>query len=216
MIGSTSMINKYAGMFGVQKNPTTPPIGKADASGNSGFNADLLTLSPTANMLQQFLSMDVQGHNERGEIDLTGLEQLKQRGEMLSNILQMKLKNFESNLISSMKSAGLNPSQDMDLKNGDDGLLMMNDGPNQASIQNFLNSNAKGKLGEQFQEIVRLATLLNTVQQSSSQGISPNIPQNGAAGAYAQQSQPLKLPGRSQDGEFVMRVQEGTASYAFE
>ncbi|MDR1140232.1 MAG: hypothetical protein LBL62_00970, partial [Planctomycetaceae bacterium] len=168
MLGSTSQINSFMNMFGVRQGLPMEQIVPTSGIDKAG-KSDSVTISPTANMLQQFLNMELQNpdsSSEIGEIDLTGLAQLKQRGDMLANMLQVKLKNFESNLITGMKSAGLDTSQDMNMKNGDNGLLLLNDIPNKESVQGFLQNNSK--LKEQFQELGQFANILETLQQLGS------------------------------------------------
>lgn len=210
MIGSASNINSFQNVFGVQKGLSPNQLASALKGQDPATGADLLTLSPTANMLQQFLSMDVQNEGRSAESDLTGLEQLKQRGEMLSNILQMKLKNFESNLITSMKSAGVDPSQTMEMKAGDNGPLLMNDMPNKEAIQNLLKNN--DSLNGQFQEISNMAGILGMLQQlgNSTTATANGLGGFGSAAQYARQTQAAE---KRPEAEFVLRVMQGSASY---
>ena len=176
---------------------------------------DSLTISSSAAMLQQFLNSEMQGNGgsltDIGELDLVGLAQLKQRGDMLANMLQLKMKNFESNLMSTMKDAGL-PMQDMDLKNGDDGLMLLGEMPNKETVQNALSG-----LGGDFTDIARLAEVLNMLGQLGPETLTREI--SGLAGLssaaqYAQQS----LPDRSKrpETDFVMHVMPSGTSFAFE
>jgi hypothetical protein len=220
MLGSTSQINSFMNMFGVRQGLPMEQIVTTSGVDKAG-KSDSVTISPTANMLQQFLNMELQNpdsSSEIGELDLTGLAQLKQRGDMLANMLQVKLKNFESNLITGMKSAGLDTSQDMNMKNGDNGLLLLNDIPNKESVQGFLQNNSK--LKEQFQELGQFANILETLQQfgshtgqkTTNRAIIP------PAAQYTQQSQPLRLEKESQrpDAGFIVHIMQGQVSYSFE
>ncbi|MDR2438543.1 MAG: hypothetical protein LBE12_04095 [Planctomycetaceae bacterium] len=245
MLGSTSQINNFMNMFGVQQglsmeqianmtgvaqvnhagkiNPTNKanPIDKTNQIGETN-SIDSVTISPAADMMQQLLNMELQNPSdisESGELDLTGLAQLKQRGNMLSNMLQVKLKNFESNLITGMKSAGLDWTQDMNMKNGDNGLLLTNDMPNKESVQNFLQNN--GKFKEQFQELAQFANILETLQQLGSNISSkPTTHQMviPPAAQYTQQSQPIRSENQQQQPEagFIIHIMRGQASYSFE
>jgi len=218
MLGSTSQINSFMNVFGVQPGLSMDQAAKMISTVKPNHAADSVTISPSANMMQQLLNMELQnpdGSSELGELDLTGLAQLKQRGDMLANMLQVKLKSFESNLINGMKAAGLDPSQDMSMKNGDDGLSLMNDIPNKESVQNFLQQS--DKLKGQFQEIAQFANILDALQQfgpgigSGTSGHAGILP----ATQYTQQSQPVR-PEKRPDAEFVVRVMQGSASYSFE
>lgn len=216
MIGSASNINHYLNLFGVQKG-LSPEKPASAASGQSSGAADVLTLSPTADMLRQFLGMDLQGTDAQpGESDLTGLAQLKQHGDMLSNMLQLKLRNFESHLVSSMKSAGLDPSRSMEIKDDAEGLSLLGDRPDQAPLQKLLGENAL--LQGQFREIGHLAGVLEALQQvGASSGVSTNpLAGIGSAARYAQQSTQARGAEPRPEAEFVLRVMEGRASYTFE
>ncbi len=81
----------------------TAAIPQMAGASSTNFGADLLSLSPMIGMLQQLADMDISQSGDGGEVDLGGLANLKQRGEMLANMLSMKIKNFETNLVSSMK-----------------------------------------------------------------------------------------------------------------
>ncbi len=211
MSGAVSTISNYMNLFGANR-PALPGGTGTPVSGSSVFPTDSLTLSPSAQMLQQFLSTDIQAPGESGELDLTGLAQLKQRGDMLANMLQMKLKNFESSLIASMKSAGMDASQDMSIKDGDQGLLLMENIPGKEGMEQFLNKS--GNWQEQFQEIAKLAQLMETLQQAGSrQGAAEGIQGNPAL-RYVQQS--LSDPAMKSSADFVIRFLQGHASFSFE
>ncbi|MDR1964761.1 MAG: hypothetical protein LBQ50_13390 [Planctomycetaceae bacterium] len=223
MLGSTSQINQFMNMFGVQPGLSMDQLAKTTGVGKTNrpqsATPDSLTISPTANMVQQLLNMELQNPNdssESGELGLTGLAQLKQRGDMLANMLQVKLKNFESNLITGMKSAGLDPSQDMNMKNSDNNLLLTNEIPNKESVQDFLKNN--GKLKEQFQEIAQFANILETLQQLSSVTGSKTAGQAVIPPAvqYTQQSQSIRPENKQPDARFVIHIMQGQASYSME
>jgi hypothetical protein len=237
MLGSTSQINNFMNMFGVQSGLSMEKIapmsgvaqvrhdGKVNRSGKTNpielaaNPIDSITISPTANTIRQFLNMELQNaeqSSETAELDLTGLAQLKQRGDMLANMLQVKLKNFETNLITGMKSVGLDTMQDMTMKNGGDGLLLMNDLPNKESIQSFLQNNSK--LKEQFQEIAQFANILETLQQlGSNTGMKTvNHALIPPAVQYTRQSQPIRSEPQPPNAGFVLHIMRGQASYSFE
>ncbi|MDR0704189.1 MAG: hypothetical protein LBF88_04300 [Planctomycetaceae bacterium] len=230
MLGSASQINNFMNMFGVQQGLSPEQIAKMSGTSqvrhdgnvnrnNKAHSIDSVTISPTANMIRQLLNMELQNSDDSlktAELDLTGLAQLKQRGDMLANMLQVKLKNFETNLITGMKSSGLDATQEMDMKNGDNGLLLMNDLPNKESIQNFLQNN--GKLKEQFQELAQFANILETLQQLGSNTGTKTV--NSAiippAVQYTQQSQPLRSEPQRPDASFILHIMRGQTSYSFE
>lgn len=188
---------------------------KNPLAAQSTGSTDFATFSPAANMMQQLLNMEMkgQGNEESGEVDLLGLTQLKQRGEMLANMLQMKLKNFGATLMSGMNAAGIDSSQPMNLQNGAQGLSLLGDAPNKEGIENLLNTN--GKLKEQFQEIAQFAKILDMLQsaETSATGLSKRT---SPAHSYAQQSTPNKNDSKRPDAEFVLHVMQGGTSYSFE
>ena len=212
-----SHIGSIMNMVGMTKDLASNMMPQTSGAAKAGFETDLLSLSPMANILQQLADMDLQEPGERGELDLGGLAQLKQRGEMLANMLKMKLKNFESGLVSGMKDAGLNPSQDMSLKNGDQGLFLLNDLPDKNAIEMHLKSN--GKLQEQFKELSQMANILEMLGQIDSGGGTgrrTGMTQAVPAAQYAQQSQQTKPTEKRTEAEFVVNVLSGNVSYAFE
>ena len=176
---------------------------------------DSVTISSSATMLQNFLNAEMQSGGDSadlGELDLVGLAQLKQRGEMLASMLQLKMKNFETNLMSNVQGAGLN-MQEMHIKNGDDGLSLLGDMPDKASLQNAI-----GGLQGEFSDIARLAEVLNMLQQMG--------PDNGLGGAfggalssaaqYAQQSSLDRSSVKRPDADFVMHILQSGSSFTFE
>ncbi|MDR1485707.1 MAG: hypothetical protein LBT09_12910 [Planctomycetaceae bacterium] len=179
-------------------------------------NIDTLTLSPTLNTLQQFLSMnDSNNNNGQEELSMSSLEKLKQQGEMLAGMLQMKLKNFESNLISSMKNAGIEPTP-MDIKNDQNGLSIVNDIPNKQTIQNLFQNDSN--LKNQFQEIARLTTLLDTARQLGNNNNIQNNILSEAGAKYAQLSQQTtnqQNNSRKNEADFILHILESNSSSMF-
>ena len=213
MLGAASSINNYPNIFGIQSGQSMEQLAQTLATTTKQtMPTDTVTISSSANMVQQFLNSEMQGNGDagNGEFDLMGLAQLKQRGDMLASMLQLKMKNFESHLTSSIQSAGL-PMQAMDIKGGDDGLLIMGDMPNKDSLQNALD----GLQGE-FMDIARLAEVLNMLQQlgpdNTAGGLSGLI---SSAAQYAQQSlsdRSVKRP----EGDFILQVAQSGTSFTFE
>ena len=211
MLGSTSSINNYPNVFGVQSGQSLEQLAQTlTATSKQSIPTDSVTISSSAAMLQQFLNSEMQGGGtsaDIGEMDLMGLTQLKQRGEMLASMLQLKMKNFESNLMSNVQGAGL-PMQEMHLKNGDEGLSLLGDMPNKEAIQQALS----GMQGE-FADIARLAEVLNMLQQMG--------PDNAAAGfssaaQYAQQSLLDRSSVERPETDFMLHVTQTGASFSFE
>jgi len=216
MLGSTSSINNYANIFGIQSGQSVEQLAKTfAATAQQKMPTDSVTISSSAAMLQQFLNTEMQGGGSAtadiGELDLVGLAQLKQRGEMLANMLQLKLKNFESNLTATMKGAGL-PMQNMDFKNGDEGMMLLGEMPNKETIQNAL-----GGLSGEFTDIARFAEVLNMLQQLGPDNVTKEL--SGLAGLssaahYVQQS----VPDRSKrpESDFLLHVTPTGSSFTFE
>lgn len=230
MTGSFVNVNAFQGLLGVgqimQPNNMIRQLADRLASSetaNPATEADLFTLSPTADMMRQFLNTDLTEEGERGEMDLTGLAQLKQRGEMLSGMLRMKLKSFESNLISSMKSAGLDPTESMELKDGKDGLFLQNDSPDKNALERLFKD--KDSLRSEFQDIARLASLVGLLDQLGGSNKSEMNPFGGDAGVsaatrYARQSQPtptetVRNDPKPSEARFVFRFLQDGSSYTF-
>jgi len=218
MLGSTSSINNYPNIFGVQSGQSVEQLAKMlTTAKREQPSSDSVTISSSANMLQQLLNSEMQGNGtstDIGELDLVGLTQLKQRGEMLANMLQLKLKNFESNLMASMKGAGL-PMQDMNLKEGDEGLSLLGDMPNKEAIQNAL-----GGLQGEFTDIARLAEVLNMLQQLGPDNMVKEL--SGLAGGlssaaqYAQQSLPERSSVKRPENDFILHMMQSGTSFSFE
>ena len=211
MLSSTSSINPYTNIVGTPSGQSVEQLAKTLTR---TMPTDSVTISSSAAMLQQFLNSEMGGGEataDLGELDLVGLAQLKQRGEMLASMLQLKLKNFESNLMATMKGAGM-PMQDMDLKNGDDGLMLLGEMPDKEMIQKTL-----GGLQGEFTDMARLAEVLNMLQQlgpetkefSKLAGLS-------SAAQYAQQSLPDRSSVKRPENDFVLHMSSSGTSFAFE
>ncbi|MDR0391921.1 MAG: hypothetical protein LBH59_08445 [Planctomycetaceae bacterium] len=184
---------------------------------STNTNFDTLTLSPTLSALQQFLSMNDTNNNAgQEELNMSSLERLKQQGEMLASMLQMKLKNFESDLISSMKNIGINQADSMDIKNTQDGLNIVNDIPNKQNIQNLIQNNSNFQ--NQFQEIARLTTLIDTVRQLDNNNNTQNNILSEAVAKYAQHSQQntnTQNNIKKNEADFILHVLESGSSSMF-
>ena len=211
MLGPTSSINNYPNIFGIQSGQSMEQLAKTlTATASSKMPSDSVTISSSANILQQFLNSEMQGgaSSDTGELDLVGLAQLKQRGEMLASMLQLKMKDFESNLTANMKGAGL-PMQEMHLKNGNDGISLLGEMPNKESIQHAL-----GGLQGEFTDIARLAEVLSMLQQMGPDNMVSAL--SSAAAQYAQQSQPDRSSVKRPENDFIMHMMPSGMSFTFE
>jgi len=211
MLGSTSSINNYPNIFGVQSGQSLEQLAQTlTATSKQSMPSDSVTISSSAAMLQQFLNSEMQGGENSadiGEMDLMGLTQLKQRGEMLASMLQLKMKNFESNLMSNVQGAGL-PMQEMHIKNGDEGLSLLGDLSNKEAIQSALG----GLLGE-FTDIARLAEVLNMLQQAGTDHAAAGL---SSAAQYAQQSLLDKTSAKQPETDFTLHISQSGTSFTFE
>lgn len=212
MLGSTSSISNLLSAFGVQPGQPYEHIAKtlsATATPRQSQTADTVSISSSAAMLQQFLNSEMQGgaKAESGELDLMGLSQLKQRGEMLASMLQLKMKNFESHLMANVQGAGL-PMQEMDIKNGDGGLSVLGNIQNKEAIQNVL-----GGMQGEFTDIARLAEVLDMLKQ-----VGPDSAVSGlsAAAQYAQQSLSDRASVKKPDGDFILHIMQSGMDFSFE
>ncbi|MDR0869597.1 MAG: hypothetical protein LBN39_02275 [Planctomycetaceae bacterium] len=198
-----------------------PPLTSMNLPQTAGLNVqDIATFSPAANMMQQFLNMDIKSNGETeesGESDLSGLAQLKQRGEMLANMLQMKLKTFGANLMTGMNNAGLDPAQQMNIQNSTNGLSLLGETLDEQGIDNFLKGSG-GKLQEQFKEIEHFAKILDMLKgtETSAAAELTTAKRTSPLHAYTQQSLPVKNAAKRPDAEFVLNVMQGDVSYSFE
>jgi len=211
MLGSSSSINNYPNIFGIQSGQTLAQLAQTLATNaKQGMSADTVTISSSAAMLQQFLNAETQEKEKTsdvGDMDMMELAQLKQQGEMLASMLQLKMKNFESNLTANVQGAGL-PMQEMHIKNGDEGLSLLGDMPDKESLQNAL-----GGLQGEFTDIARFAEVLNMLQR-----MGPHTITNGMSSAaqYAQQSVLDKSSVQRPASDFIMHVLQSGTSFSFE
>jgi len=212
MLGSASLVNNYSNIFGVQSGQTLTQLAQTlTTNSKQGVSEDTVTISPSAAMLQQFLNTEMQGSDpstEVGDMDMMELVQLKQQGEMLASMLQLKMKNFESNLTANVQGAGL-PMQEMHLKNGDDGISLLGEMPNKESLQNLL-----GGLKGEFTDIARLAEMLNMLQQMGPNTITDGL--SSVAAHYAQQSEIDKSSAQRPASDFILHLLQSGTSFTFE
>ncbi|GHT14242.1 hypothetical protein FACS1894170_11070 [Planctomycetales bacterium] len=214
MVTSPSHINNYANVFGVQKNMSVEQLANTLPSNvKSGVAPDTLSISAPGNMMQQMLNLEMQGNSgpgaENAELDMTGLTQLKQRGEMLSAMLKMKMQNFQSNLMSNVNG---NVPSEMNLKQGDDGLSLLNDMPNKDAIEKLMKNGSP--LQTEFQGMSQLASVLQMLQQTGNDASGKGL--TGASAQYAQQALPTKMSGGQNAENFVLQVMQSGTNFSFE
>ena len=207
---TTSSISNVNALFQPTGSQTGAPRGIVSDK-KIPVGVDQFHLSPSAMAIQQLLNQTEDGKSDPDNA-LSGLEVLKQSGEMLAGLLQSKLKNFQTDLTSTLQTAGLNPAQAMAMQQGVDGLLLTNTPPaDKEQITKLLGKDSQ--LVTQFQEISRLAELLGMLQQNGTNTAAATT----AAARYAQQSQMTAgTPKPNPDARFVLNVMQGSASYSFE
>ena len=209
MLGSTSSINNYPNIFGIQSGQSVEQLAQTlSAVAQQKMPTDSFSISSSANMLQQLLHSEMGDNSaDADNLDLAGLAQLKQQGDMLASMLQLKMKNFESSLMANVQGAGL-PVQEMHLKNGDDGLSLLGDMPNKESLQNLL-----GGMQGEFTDIARLAEVLTMLQQMGPDNIAAGL---SSAAQYAQQSLPDRSSVKRPENDFILHVMPAGTSFSFE
>ncbi|GHT24103.1 hypothetical protein FACS189419_08840 [Planctomycetales bacterium] len=218
MITSSSHINNYPNIFGVQKGFNPDQLAKAVSAGKSEGNpVDTLSISAPGNMMQQLLDLEMQGDSgtsaENAELDMTGLTQLKQRGDMLASMLKLKMQSFESNLVATMRGANVQPPADVNLKQGDEGLQLLGDMPQKEEMQNLMKNGSPLQNG--FQDIANLNNVMQLLQQSGAQGAKTS---GGFSSAlhYAQQSLPARAAENHNPKDFILRVMQSGTDFSFE
>ncbi len=103
------------------------------------------------------------------------------------------------------------------MKDGGDGMALLNDLPNKSAIETHLKSN--DKLQGQFKEIAQMANLLQMIGQTGPDSRPGRLSTLGATSAtpaarYAQQSNSVE---KRAEATFVLNVMSGgNASYSFE
>ncbi|MDR3232275.1 MAG: hypothetical protein LBT46_01175 [Planctomycetaceae bacterium] len=227
LTSASSHINNYPNVFGIQKNVSVEQLAKTLPAKNALLK-DSLSISAPGNMMQQLLNLETQGQSgtsaDNAEMDMTGLFQLKERGEMLSAMLKMKMQNFESQLVSGMRSGGnAQPPAEMNMKQGDDGISLLNDIPNKESVEALMKNGSP--LQGEFQNIANLASVLQMLQQTGAESGSKGLSGISAAAKYAQQAMPPKTLPPNMDrhnidgqsaGDFVLRVMPSGTNFTFE
>lgn len=181
---------------------------------SSSSQGDRISISLAAMKAQEFLNSEGIDEKDLAEMDLNKIDSLKQRGELLAQMLQMKINSFQSDFLTQMQSVGVNVEEAIDLQKGTDGnLQVMNNHPDLAKINQRLLQNKDWT--KKFDEITKMAGLtevLSSVQEES-KGFNPFA---SIAALYAKQSQnsnniTAKLP----NGQFQLEISKADASYTF-
>ena len=189
------------------------PQGKTNAT-TSATAGDQISISLAAQKAQAFLNSEMAGDKDP-EMDLAGIDNLKQRGEMMAQMLQMKLDKFQGDFLNQVKAAGISTDQPIDLKKGPDGnLLVAGNHPEKSQIEQLLAGNED--LVKKFEEISKLAgltTILQSVQTDNSSNPFANI-----AALYGKQSQGASNVDTSKisSDRFQLSVAESGAAYNWE
>ena len=177
---------------------------------------DQISISLAAQKAQMFLNHEISGGDSNDpEMDMMGIENLKQRGEMLSQMLQMKLDKFHGDFLDQLKAAGIDADMPVDLKKGPDGnLLVAGEHPEQAKINQMLAGN--DDLAKKFDEISKLAGLTQIIQ--SAQTDQSNNPFANIAALYSKQSQatPAADTSKISAERFQLSLDESAASFNWE
>lgn len=184
-------------------------------SSPNSTQGDRLSISTAAMKAQEFLSSEGIDEGDLAEMDLNKIDSLKQRGELLAQMLQMKLNSFQGDFLEHMQSAGIDVSQAIDLQKGLNGKLQVaGDHPDKEQIENLLMQNQDWI--KRFEEITKMAGLTEVFQsvQSETKGFNPL---SSIAALYAKQSQtPQNTTGKLPSGQFQLEISETGASYSFE
>jgi len=191
-----------------QEQANVPPVGTEGGK-------DQVSFSLAAQKAQMFLNNEMSGGVSQDlEMDLYGIESLKQRGEMLSQMLQMKLDKFHGEFLDQLKTMGIDTHQPVELKKGADGnLLVAGNHPDQARINQFLAGN--DDLTKKFDELSKLAGLTQVLHSVADQS---NNPFASVAALYSRQSQPDPAVDTSKISaeRFQLSISETTASFNWE
>jgi len=191
-----------------QEQANVPPVG---AEGGK----DQVSISLAAQKAQMFLNHEMSGGVSHDlEMDLYGIESLKQRGEMLAQMLQMKLDKFHGEFLDQLKAAGINADLPVDLKKGADGnLLVAGDHPDKVRINQILAGN--DDLAKKFDELSKLAGMTHVLQSVADQS---NNPFASVAALYSRQSQsdPAVDSSKISSERFQLSIAESAASFNWE
>lgn len=175
----------------------------------AGKMKDEFSISPSLSKTLEFLNSQQIGGEDEGDLgDMDNLGSLKQKGQMLANILQMKINSFQTDLTKNLQGAGIDASQEIDLKDGGaEGILVSNDHPEAQKIMKLINDNKD--LSDKFREIAKLSELVQGMQGLSGDAAAGTMNLNNIAAKYAREA-------KSTSADFVLKVNPGESSRVFE
>ena len=209
LTGTTQIVGFMQNLLSPKKETTTEKANETKPI--EVQTKDQFTVSTATQKALSFLNSESSGENRDPEMDLIEIENLKQRGEMISQMLQMKLQSFQSDFVKQMKSAGIDTSQQVDLQKGADGnLMVMGDHPDKAKIEQLLAGNEN--LLKQFQEITNLAGLSQVLQSISGDKGTNSFASTAAL--YAKQS--TAELAKKEIGHMQLQITETGATASFE
>ena len=207
--GTTQIVGFMQNLLSVKKDTATEKT--PETKPTEIRTKDQFTFSTATQKALAFLNSEASGENRDPEMDLIEIENLKQRGEMISQMLHMKLESFHGDFLKQMKAAGIDTSQQIDLQNGIDGnLTVMGDHPDKAKIEQLLTGNED--LLKRFQEITNLAGLSQVLQSISGDKGANSFASTAAL--YAKQS--TAELAKKEVGQMQLQITESGATASFE
>jgi hypothetical protein len=141
---------------------------------------DEFQFSPSSRQLMALLQNEEAKDAQQGEsLDFNATD-LKQKGKMLSEILNLRLKQFEGNLLTMMEEEGISSKGDFFLqKNSLDETVVSGDNPDREKLEQLIENHPEMK--QQLEEIFSLGKLMRVMEKSTG-GMSSL---QGIAGEYA-------------------------------
>lgn len=210
LTGTTQILGLMQNLLSVKKGDSTEKTPEnASTTVNKG---DQLSFSSAALKMQKFLNSE-EASERVPEMDLTSVQSLKQRGEMLSQMLQAKINNFQGDFLNQLQSAGIEAEMPIDLHKGIDGQVrVMGEHSQKNAIEQFLQDNEE--LIKQFEEITGLAGLSQMLRSLGNE--QQNNGSSSIASLYARQTQANESSKSGSDSQFQLHIAETGASYTFE
>ncbi|MDR3110253.1 MAG: hypothetical protein LBU65_11295 [Planctomycetaceae bacterium] len=147
------------------------------------------------------LEMGQSGNGGDNATGMEGINDLKQRGQMMASVLKMKIDGFQQNLLKTLKSNGVDVSKPATVQDGGEaGMLLDNAHPDADKIKSLLQDEG---LQSQFKEMSKMFELVQGLGQignnpTGAQSFSP-------ANIYQQHSQPTES---ALGGKLSLRIVE--------
>ncbi|HBT76081.1 MAG TPA: hypothetical protein DEB39_03965 [Planctomycetaceae bacterium] len=146
---------------------------------------------------------------------MEGLDSLKKRGDMMANVLQMKLNTFQQQMMRSMKSNGIDTGRPATLQEGDETeLLLSGNHPDAAKIRHLLQNDPE--LAGQFKELANLASLVRGIGQLDAESRAVATGSGGAHSPIAAYQQQNISTDKGGENRFTLQIAATGASYSFE